>query len=156
MYGANRFAAQNDERNKWHEHRPHLLIVDDDATARLAIAASVQRDNYRVSFCCSGNEVKDRIAGINPDVIICDLVMEGMHGHELFRWLKGSEAWRHVPIIAVTRLNDPVVRADLLDCGAVAFLAKEEVAAELAGLVRKVLEIREPSHLAPEARRETD
>src|SRR5690606_37009140 len=60
------------------EYRPHILIVDDDAAARLSIAASLHRDDYRVSFSCNGQEVKDRVAGINPVVIICDLVMDGV------------------------------------------------------------------------------
>lgn len=124
------------------EYRPHILIVDDDAAARLTIAASLHRDNYRISFCCNGQEVKDRIAGINPDVIICDLVMDGVLGHDLVRWLKASLAWRYVPIVAVTCYNDPVVRADLLGSGADAFVAKEEVATKLSDSVKALIRIR--------------
>lgn len=124
------------------EYRPHILIVDDDAAARLTIAASLHCDNYRVSFCCNGQEVKDRIAGIYPDVIICDLVMDGVLGHDLVRWLKASLAWRYVPIVAVTCYNDPVVRADLLGSGADAFVAKEEVATKLSDSVKALIRIR--------------
>ena len=50
-------------------------------------------------------------------------------------WLKADQRWRYVPIIAVTRLDNPQVRADLLNAGADAIAPKPINAPELRAMV---------------------
>jgi CheY-like chemotaxis protein len=112
-----------------------ILIVDDDTTARLTISAMVSNEEYRVILGTGATEARERLPLIEPDVIICDFVMEGVSGDEFFRWLKADRRWRYIPIIAVTRLDNPRVRADLLNAGADAIAAKPINAAELRAMV---------------------
>lgn len=122
--------------------RPTVLIVDDDSTARLALAAIVGPDDYHVQFATSATELCARMPLLDPDVVICDLVMEDMCGDELFRWMQNHERWRFVPIIGVTRMDSAVVRADLLDAGADVVLAKPCSAQELRAYVRAAVRTR--------------
>ena len=115
--------------------RATILIIDDDTAARLTISAMVSNDDYRIVLGTGAAEARERLPLIEPDVIICDFVMEGVSGDEFFRWLKADRAWRYVPIIAVTRLDSPVVRADLLNAGADAVAAKPINALELRAMV---------------------
>ena len=113
-----------------------ILIVDDDTTARLTIAALISNeDEYRVILGTGAAEARARLPSIDPDVIVCDVVMDGVSGDEFFRWLKADRRWRYVPIIAVTRLDNPQVRADLLNAGADAIAAKPINAPELRAMV---------------------
>ena len=92
-------------------------------------------DEYRVILDTGVAQARERLASIEPDVIVCDFLMEGVSGDEFFRWLKADRRWRYVPIIAVTRLDNPQVRADLLNAGADAVAAKPINAPELRAMV---------------------
>ncbi|WP_210399214.1 response regulator [Steroidobacter denitrificans] len=121
---------------------PIVLIIDDDSTARLTLAAMLHREDRRIVFSANAAEVRGRLESIDPDVIVCDLIMEGMRGDELFRWLKSNERWRLTPIIAITQIDNPVVRADLLDAGADAVLSKKATTQEVRAYVEAALRTR--------------
>lgn len=120
---------------------PKVLIIDDDATARLALAAMLG-DQHRIVFATSAAEVRSRLCDIDPDVIVCDLMMDDMRGDEFFRWLKSDEQWQRMPVIAVTRLDSAIVRADLLDAGADIVLSKTIAPRELRAYVSAALRTR--------------
>lgn len=120
---------------------PQVLIIDDDATARLALAAMLG-DGHRIVFATSASEVCNRLCNVDPDIIVCDLMMDEMRGDEFFRWLKSDERWQRVPVIAVTRLDSAIVRADLLDAGADIVLSKNIGSRELRAYVAAALRTR--------------
>lgn len=122
--------------------RPTVLIVDDDPTARLTLAAIIAPDEYHISFATDAAGARERLAHIDPDVIICDLVMGEMSGDEFFRWLQANERWNLVPVIAVTRLDNHIVRADLLLAGADSVLVKPCNGTELRAQVHAALRTR--------------
>lgn len=101
-----------------------VLIVDDDSTARLALAAMIAPGDHRIVFASDAAEARKRLPRIKPDVIICDLVMAEVCGDEFFRWLQADAVWRFVPVISVTRIDNQVVRTDLLLAGADGVLVK--------------------------------
>jgi DNA-binding response OmpR family regulator len=119
--------------------RPTIMIVDDDATARLAMAAMIGPDDYDLVFATDAADARARMSRIDPDVIICDLVMKQMCGDELFRWLQADPRWSLVPVICVTRLDNPVVRTDLLRAGADVVLVKPCNGPELRAQVEAAL-----------------
>jgi DNA-binding response OmpR family regulator len=121
---------------------PKVLIVDDDATARLAMAAMLAPDDYSLTFASDAADVRGRLDQIDPDVIICDLVMRDMCGDELFRWLQEDQRWSLVPVICVTRLDNSTLRADLLHSGADCVLVKPCNGAELRAQVSAALRTR--------------
>jgi DNA-binding response OmpR family regulator len=122
--------------------RPTVMIIDDDATARLALAAMIAPDDYELAFAADASDARERMDLIDPDLIICDLVMKEMCGDELFRWLQADARWSLVPVICVTRLDNPVVRTDLLRAGADAVLVKPCNGAELRAQVKVALRTR--------------
>ena len=119
-----------------------VLIVDDEPSARLTLAAMMEPESCRIVFATGAAGLHERLERINPDVIICDVVMEDMCGDEFFRWLKAHERWHLVPIVAVTRLDSPVVRADLLEAGADSVLVKPCRPQELRAHVHAALRTR--------------
>lgn len=134
-------ASQSTE-DEWLQKRPTVLIVDDDSTARLALAAMMQPEDYRMVFATDAAEARTRLPLIDPDVILCDLVMKEMCGDEFIRWLRAHDRWNLVPVIAITRIDNPVVRTDLLLSGADNVILKSCRAAELRAHVQAALRIR--------------
>jgi DNA-binding response OmpR family regulator len=135
-------ARSPDGRSPDEPWQPTILIVDDDPAARLALAAGLSQDGYRIVFASDAAEVQQRLARVDPDVIVCDLVMEEMRGDHFIRWLQAHERWRLVPIIGVTGFDNQEVRANLLHAGADSVLVKPCRPSELRAHVRAALRTR--------------
>lgn len=72
-----------------------LLLVDDDAPLRRVMVRVLQLHGYIVSEAGNGKEALQMIhEGLDPDIVISDLVMPDMGGEELARTLRteGSTA----------------------------------------------------------------
>ncbi|MFO7324558.1 MAG: response regulator [Pseudomonadota bacterium] len=95
-----------------------LLIIEDDPTMRLAMACMVAEEGWQVVVADSAEDALGRLDVLEPDVILCDYVLEGMTGREFCQRLKASPCWRFVPVIMVTRLDEPSITGDLLRSGA--------------------------------------
>jgi len=122
---------ESDRREMVPEERGTVLIVDDDATVRLTFSEQLSLDGYRVVVATSADEARARLDIIQPDVILCDLVMNGINGDEFCTWLKEHETWRFVPVIAITRIDHPAALAGMLDAGADVVVVKPVNASEL-------------------------
>src|SRR5262249_44981521 len=97
---------------------PTVFIVDDDNVARRLLSSILDNDWCRVEVAASADEAYERLHFVRPDVILCDLIMHGMNGDEFCRRLKSDVSWQYVPVIAITRVDNSVAIAAMLDAGA--------------------------------------
>jgi DNA-binding NtrC family response regulator len=65
-----------------------ILIVDDDAAQRAALAAILADRGFVTQVAADGLEALERLGTFNADVIVADLVMPRMDGSELIQHLK--------------------------------------------------------------------
>lgn len=88
------------------ESLPYILVVDDEEINR-QVAAAVLTDEgqLRVGFAGSGEEALSMVAESPPDLILLDLVMQGMSGYEVCQALKEHEQYRNIPVLFLTALN---------------------------------------------------
>jgi DNA-binding NtrC family response regulator len=64
------------------DERFHVLVVDDHASAREAVAEVLRQAQYEVATCASAIEALGRLATSPVDVVVTDLQMPGMNGME--------------------------------------------------------------------------
>ncbi len=128
----------NDDRN----YHPQVLIVDDEITNRLVLAAILAEQGYILHETGSGEETLRFVDLLVPDLILLDIVMPGINGYEVCRQLRLNEATSQTPIIFITALNDPENLLEGFRCGAVDYLTKPFHEAEVLARVSTHLELK--------------
>jgi len=81
--------------------RPRVVLAEDNADLRTYIASLLERD-YDVVACKNGLEALDEITKTPPDVIVSDVRMPELDGHQLIERLKKNDALLHIPILLLT------------------------------------------------------
>ena len=79
---------------------------------------------YTVLTCTDGLAAVQMAATDQPDLILMDISLPGIDGHEATRRIRGQASTRHIPVIAVTAHAMPSDRELALEAGCSAYLAK--------------------------------
>jgi signal transduction histidine kinase len=119
---------------------PRILVVDDTPELR-AHVRSILADQYHVLTARDGLEGLDVARCELPDLIISDVMMPGIDGHELCRCLKQEPATSRTPFIMLTARTEKSMKIEGLDCGAEDYLVKPFDADELRARVRSLLRV---------------
>lgn len=102
-----------------------LVLVVDDTPENLALMGALLRDRYRVKVASSGERALAICAGgTPPDLILLDVMMPGVDGHEVCRRLKSGVATRDIPVIFLTALSQVDDETFGLSLGAVDYITK--------------------------------
>ncbi|MDG9927376.1 MULTISPECIES: two-component system response regulator [unclassified Pseudomonas] len=103
--------------------RPKLLLVDDEPT-NLQVLRQILQDDYRLLFAKDGDKALELAERENPALILLDVMMPGMTGHEVCARLKSQPATSTIPVIFVTALADVEDEARGFEVGAVDYITK--------------------------------
>ncbi len=103
--------------------RPRLLVVDDQPVNIQALYQAFAAD-HQVLMATSGEQALALCASQQPDLVLLDVVMPGLDGHEVCRRLKADVATRDIPVIFVTAHSDEAAETLGLELGAVDFISK--------------------------------
>ena len=121
---------------------PRLLIVDDDI-ASIHILRHTLAAVGNLHFAKTGEEALLLARQLLPDLILLDAHMPGVDGFDVCRSLKAEAAFKHVPIVFVTRFSDLRYEMRALDLGAADFIAKPYTPAVLQARVRNLLDLKQ-------------
>ena len=105
------------------ERRARLLVVDDQPVNIQALHQAFGAD-HQVLMATSGEQALALCVNQQPDLVLLDVVMPGMDGHEVCRRLKADAATCDIPVIFVTAHNDEAAETLGLELGAVDFISK--------------------------------
>ncbi|MFK4440750.1 diguanylate cyclase (GGDEF)-like protein [Caballeronia udeis] len=103
--------------------RPKILIADDQPT-NIRVLYELFRDQCDVFMATSGAQTIQICRAELPDLILLDVVMEDIDGHEVCRRLKADSLTGAIPIIFVTSQNQEADEVIALGLGAVDFITK--------------------------------
>jgi signal transduction histidine kinase/CheY-like chemotaxis protein len=78
-----------------------VLVIDDDPALHELVAAGLP-ERYRLLHAHTGRDGVELARRERPDLVLLDLMMEGMDGFEVAAVLKGDESTRRVPIVVLT------------------------------------------------------
>lgn len=84
-----------------------ILAVDDIATNIMLLKAVLSRAKYKIVTASSGFEALQKVAEVNPDLILLDIMMPDLDGYEVLKRLKADPAHEDIPVIFLTALHNP-------------------------------------------------
>jgi CheY-like chemotaxis protein len=104
---------------------PALLVVDDNEDNRYTLVQRLRRLGYTdVATAVDGRDALARLAARDFDLVLLDVMMPELNGHEVLERIRADERLRHVPVIMISALDqvESVVRC--IELGAEDYLPK--------------------------------
>ncbi len=103
----------------------HSILAVDDSPDNLWVLSGLLKDKYKLKLANSGEKALEITRGdVLPDLVLLDVMMPGMSGHEVCRRLKESPRTRHIPIIFLTAMTGTDDETAGLELGAADFIIK--------------------------------
>jgi CheY-like chemotaxis protein len=79
-----------------------VLVVDDEFCIRESLSELLSWEGYEVVTAMNGKEALDRLAETEISIVVLDFMMPVMNGIEMLRQMRGSAAYRHIPVVLTT------------------------------------------------------
>ena len=117
----------------------HILIIEDNDTFRKMLRIRLESLGFQVSTAEDGLEGLNMARTVNPDLILLDLMLPKMDGHNVCRLLKFDQKYRHIPIVILTArdLENDAERAK--EHGADAYIVKTTRHEIMLDVIQKLL-----------------
>lgn len=119
-----------------------IIVADDDRLARELLVAMLRGAGHAVESFEDGQEVIERVASGDVDLVLLDIVMPRLSGLEACRLLKGISQDAFVPVVLVTVKTDTASRVEGLKIGADDYVCKPFEEEELLARVDAMLRIK--------------
>ncbi len=115
-----------------------VLVVEDDPKIRNLVKIYLMNDGYEVEEAVDGFEAKAKIEEIDPCILILDLMLPGISGEEICRWVR-EDLQSPIPIIMLTAKASEKNRIHGFNLGADDYVVKPFSPAELMVRIAAVL-----------------
>lgn len=86
-----------------------ILVVDDEVAFRDTVAQILRDEGYRVDVASDGRQAFERMARERPALVLLDLMMPTMDGHEVLARMGQSRELATVPVIVLSGIVNPVL-----------------------------------------------
>ena len=108
-----------------------VLVVDDNEDAAESLAALLRIFGHEVGVAFDGEQALSLAPELKPDVVLLDLGMPRMDGHEVARRMRASPWGASMKIVALSGFGDGADRARSLEAGCNDHLVKPVSPADL-------------------------
>lgn len=112
-----------------------ILVVEDDADLQIALCDTLALAGYGTETANDGVEALEILRRKMVDMVITDIQMPGMDGHELLKQIKAQ--WQDLPVMLMTAYGSIQMAVEAMRDGAVDYLSKPFEAEVLATMVSR-------------------
>lgn len=116
-----------------------ILIVDDSASMRNMVSATLQSVGHKITDACDGKAALDKAKGANFDAVVTDLNMPIMDGITLIKNLRALPEYKYTPLLLLTTESAADKKSEGKAAGATGWLVKPFNPAKLLATVERVL-----------------
>lgn len=98
-----------------------ILLADDSITIQKVVELTFSDGDYNVVAVSNGARAIERLAELQPDIILSDIIMPEKNGYEVCEYVKSHPEYRHIPVVLLTGTFEPFdpERAEKAGCDAV-------------------------------------
>jgi CheY-like chemotaxis protein len=116
-----------------------VLVVDDESPLRLIYRVNLEDEGLEVVEAADGRTGLEKAKTESPDLILLDVMMPGLNGWQVAKYLRAEPATRAIPFIFVTPLSQYRDRLYGLALGAVDYITLPCDPGELTSRIRELL-----------------
>ena len=138
------------------KQKPIILVVDDHIENIELLEAHLAPLGYVIVKATSGAAAINLITSNQIDLVLLDVIMPGMDGFEVTRWVRKTPEYRLLPIVLVTALRETEDRIKGIDAGCDDFISKPIDKMELVARVRSLLKVKAYNDLLENYRKDLE
>jgi len=116
-----------------------ILLVDDEPSTLDATRTGLVSRGFTVQAAEGADAAMHALRSLRPSIIVSDLVMPGTNGFELFQKVKQEAAFRSIPFVFLTGVDDYYARKFGRDIGGDAYITKPVDLDELEKIIKDKL-----------------
>lgn len=132
--------------------KAHILVVDDEEDILELVRFNLEREGYTVTSAASGEDAIQTATQKLPDLIVLDLMLPGVDGLEVAKFLKNEPKTREIPIVMLTAKGEESDVVIGLELGADDYITKPFSPKILSARVKAVLRRRGQAEAEPSDR----
>lgn len=120
-----------------------ILVIEDDTKMRKNVVTILQMEEFEVLAAANGEDGLALARQASPDLILCDVMMPGISGHEVLRRLREDSSTASIPVVFLTAKTDVADLRAGMNLGADDYLTKPVTVPELLTAIGARLKRRE-------------
>ncbi len=113
-----------------------ILVVDDDPSVLALLEQYMKRSGYAPITAATGTDALEKAVNEAPDLVLLDIMLPDISGHEVCARLRADRNIRQIPIVMMTAHGDREMVVKCLENGADDFIRKPIDLAELRARLR--------------------
>lgn len=117
-----------------------ILVADDERSLRILISGTLEIGDFEVVQVDNGIDAVKAAEQEKPDMAILDVMMPGMTGYEVCKYIKAKEELKNIKVLILTAKGQQSDREAAQDAQADYYISKPFSPAELLSTVESILE----------------
>ena len=123
------------------ENKAKILVVEDEPEIRQVLSVFLQYAGFEVFGVSNGQEAILNLPVFKPHLVVLDLLMQPVNGHEVLDWLRENSLTPPLPVIVLTALAHVTEKVQGFEEGAVEYLTKPTQPSVLVERIRTILSL---------------
>lgn len=119
-----------------------ILVAEDERKILNLLQLYLEKNNYQVITAQNGIEALEKIKKFDPDLLVLDIVMPEMNGHEVCKKVRKDKKYKDIPIIYLSSLTEKQSIVSSLELGGDDYLTKpfdpNELIARINAILRRI------------------
>lgn len=126
-------------QEKAQEIKKCILLVDDELAMVESLQKLLEARDYRIVTAADGEEAVHKARHEKPDLVVLDINIPKLNGHEVCGFLRADEKLQHIPVVMITGQDHFENRQKSVDLGSVSYLNKPFKVETLLGVIEGFL-----------------
>jgi PleD family two-component response regulator len=104
--------------------KARILVIDDSTANNILCRSMFEEEGHYVVTMESGKQALREVTRIKPDIVLLDVMMEGIDGFDVLREFQSNESTRSIPVIMISASDDRRMMEKAINMGAIDFVSK--------------------------------